>query len=112
MIQYGAPGGLKDWAPAFGPGRDPGVPGSNPASGSPQGACFSLCLGLRLSVSLMNKYNLLKTKIKCSSRSAFTDLTTARGIIIAQRIVATVRRITTFLFQSGWKGEANMKHCS
>ena len=33
-------------APAFGSGRDPGDPGSSPASGSPHGACFSLCLCL------------------------------------------------------------------
>ena len=43
---------------AFSPGRDPGVLGSSPASGSLQGACFSLYLGLCLSLclSLMNKY--------------------------------------------------------
>ena len=43
----------------FGPGHDPGGPGSSPASGSlySRGACFSLCLCLcpSLSVSLMNK---------------------------------------------------------
>ena len=42
-----------------GSGRDPGVPGSSPTSGSLQGACFSLCLclcaSLSLCVSLMNK---------------------------------------------------------
>ena len=27
----------------FGSGRDPGVPGSSPTSGSLHGACFSLC---------------------------------------------------------------------
>ena len=30
----GGPGGAAVWAPAFGPGRDPGVPGPSPASGS------------------------------------------------------------------------------
>ena len=47
--------------PAFGPGRDPGVLGSSPTSGSLHGVCFSLCLclclslSLSLSLSLMNK---------------------------------------------------------
>ena len=38
-------------------GHDPGVPGLSPVSGSPHGACFSLCLCLCLclSVSVMNK---------------------------------------------------------
>ena len=43
----GDPWGLSSLAPAFGPGCDPGVPGSSPALGSLHGACFSL--------SLMNK---------------------------------------------------------
>ena len=34
----------------FSPGRDPGVPGLSPTSGSLQGACFSLCLCLCLSL--------------------------------------------------------------
>ena len=46
--ERGAPGWLSGGAPAFGPGRDPGVLGSSPASGFPQGACFSLCLCLCL----------------------------------------------------------------
>ena len=37
---------------AFGSGRDPGVPGWSPMSGSLHGACFSLCLCLCLSLSL------------------------------------------------------------
>ena len=48
-------GSAVECLPAFGPGRDPGVPGSSPTSGSLQGACFSLCLCLCLSLSLMNK---------------------------------------------------------
>ena len=53
----GIPGWLSGLAPAFSPGRDPGVPGSSLASGSLHGAYFSLCLCLCLflSVSLMNK---------------------------------------------------------
>ena len=39
----GIPGWLSDSAPAFGLGRDPGVLGSSPVSGSLHGACFSLC---------------------------------------------------------------------
>ena len=35
--------------------HDSGVLGWSPSSGSPQGACFFLCLPLPLSVSLMNK---------------------------------------------------------
>ena len=50
----GIPGWRSSLAPAFGPGRDPGDPGSNPTSGSlpVHGACFSLCLCLCLSLSL------------------------------------------------------------
>ena len=40
---WGIPGWLSGFAPAFGPGRDPGVLGSSPTSGSWHGACFSLC---------------------------------------------------------------------
>ena len=39
-------------APAFGPGWDPGVPGSSPTLGSLHVACFFLCLCLCLSLSL------------------------------------------------------------
>ena len=42
----GAPGWLSGRASAFGTRHDPGVLGSSPMSGSPQGACFSLCLCL------------------------------------------------------------------
>ena len=48
----GAPGLLSGGVSAFGSGRDPGFLGWSPASGSPQGACFSLCLCLCLSLSL------------------------------------------------------------
>ena len=48
----GIPGWFSRLAPAFGPGRDPGVPGSSPVSGSRRGACFSLSLCLCLSLSL------------------------------------------------------------
>ena len=46
------PGWLSGLVPAFRPGRDPRDLGSSPASGSLQGACFSLCLCLCLSLSL------------------------------------------------------------
>ena len=52
----GTTGWLSGRASAFGPGRDPGVQGSSPISGSQRGACFScLCFCLSLCVSLMNK---------------------------------------------------------
>ena len=46
----GIPGWLSALAPAFGPGHDPEVLGSSPASRSLHGACFSLCLCLCLSL--------------------------------------------------------------
>ena len=45
-------GWLSGLAPAFRPRCDPGVPGLSPASGSLDGAYFSLCLFLCLSLSL------------------------------------------------------------
>ena len=53
----GIPGWLSGLVPAFSPGRDPGVPGLNPTSGSLHGTCFSLCLCLclSLSMSIINK---------------------------------------------------------
>ena len=55
------PGWRSGLAPAFGPGRDPGDPGSNPTSGfrcmepaSPS-ACVSASLSLSLSVTIINK---------------------------------------------------------
>ena len=52
-LERGIPGWRSGLAPAFGPGRDPGDPGSNPTSGSLHGACFSL-LCASLSVSITN----------------------------------------------------------
>ena len=49
VSDLGIPGWRSDLEPAFGPGRDPGDPGSNPTSGSLHGACFSL-LPVSLSV--------------------------------------------------------------
>ena len=59
-LRQGIPGWLSGLAPAFGPGRNPGVLGSSAASGSRHGACFSLCLCLctPLSESVMKKSNL------------------------------------------------------
>ncbi|XP_072647567.1 cotranscriptional regulator ARB2A isoform X21 [Canis lupus baileyi] len=58
-VSAGTPGWLSGLASAFCPGRDPGVLGSSPTSGSLHGACFSLCLylclSLSLSLSLMNR---------------------------------------------------------
>ena len=44
LSSFGEPGWLSGLSTTFGPGRDPGDPGSSPTSGSPRGACFSLCL--------------------------------------------------------------------
>ena len=55
MSEKGIPGGLSGGAPAFGPGRDTGVPGWSPMSGSLRGACFSLCLCLCLSLCVSHK---------------------------------------------------------
>ena len=65
MHLSGDPWVAQGLAPAFGPGRDTGVPGSNPTSGSwcmepasPSAyvsASLSLPLSLSLTVSLMNK---------------------------------------------------------
>ena len=41
---------VQQFSTAFSAGRDPGVPGSSPTSGSLHGACFSLCLCLCLCV--------------------------------------------------------------
>ena len=54
-VKTGIPGWLIGLAPAFGPGRDPGVLGSSPTSDSWHGACFSLCLYLCLSLSMSIK---------------------------------------------------------
>ena len=53
----GTPGWLSGWVSALGSDRDPWVLGLCSALGSPQGACFSLCLCLPLSlcVSWINK---------------------------------------------------------
>ena len=50
----GIPGWLSGLAPAFGPGHDPGVPGSSPASGSwhMEPASLSACVSASLSLSL------------------------------------------------------------
>ena len=51
----GAPGWLSGWASAFGSGHDPRVLGSSPIWAPPQGACFSLCLWLGLSLSVSHE---------------------------------------------------------
>ena len=54
-MQIKAKGGdawmVQQLSSAFGPGHDPGVPGSSPTLGSLHGACFSLCLCLCLCLS-------------------------------------------------------------
>ena len=53
-IGLGIPGWRSGLAPAFGPGRDPGDPGSNPTSGSRcmEPASLSVCVSAPLSLSL------------------------------------------------------------
>ena len=51
-LVQGIPGWLSGLAPAFGPGRDPGVPGLSPTTGSLHGTCFSFCLCLCFSLFL------------------------------------------------------------
>ena len=56
LLNYWAPGWLSGWASVFGSGCDPGVLGSNPISGSPQGSLLlPLPMSLPLSLCLMNK---------------------------------------------------------
>ena len=56
-ILFRAAGWLSSWAPAFSLGRDPGVSGSSPTSGSLHGASFSLYVSasLLLCLSWINK---------------------------------------------------------
>ena len=70
------------WASAFGSDHDPGVLGSSPILGSPQGAYFSLCLCLWLSLSLMNKWFFSKST-QIFKRHKLADL---RSWEIANRI--------------------------
>ena len=57
-ILQGMPGWLSGWVSTFGSGYDPGVLGLSPASGSLQGACFSLCLCLSVCLSWISEWNL------------------------------------------------------
>ena len=61
LVPRGIPGWRSGLAPAFGPGRDLGDPGSNPTSGSQcmepasPSAYVSASLSLSLSVTIINK---------------------------------------------------------
>ena len=60
IARLGIPGWRSGLAPAFGPGLNPGDPGSNPTSGS---RCMELLLPLRVSLSLsVTIINKLKKK--------------------------------------------------
>ena len=52
LLEFGIPGWRSDLAPAFGPGRDPGDPGSNPTLGSRcmEPASPSACVSASLSL--------------------------------------------------------------
>ena len=62
----GIPGWPSGLAPAFGPGRNPGDPGSNPTSGSRcmEPASPSACVSASLSLSLCAYHKLKKKKKK------------------------------------------------
>ena len=47
----------QQFSAAYSPGRDPGDLGSSPVSGSLHGICFSLCLCLCPSLSLLSVYS-------------------------------------------------------
>ena len=59
MDRWGIPGWRSGLAPAFGPGRDPGDPGSNPTSGSwcmePASPSACVSASLTLSVTIIKK---------------------------------------------------------
>ena len=75
MIQKvvrGIPGWRSGLVPAFGPGRDPGDPGSNPTSGSwcmePASPSAYVSASLSLSVTIINKKIKIKKKTKKTKR--------------------------------------------
>ena len=55
FTNIGAPGWLSGWASPFGSGHNSGVWGLSPTSGSLQGACFSLCLCLYLTLCVFHE---------------------------------------------------------
>ena len=57
IVGTGIPGWCSGLVPAFGPGRDPGDLGSNPASGSQcmEPASPSACVSASLSVTIIKK---------------------------------------------------------
>ena len=65
-VTRGIPGWRSGLAPAFGPGRDPGDPGSNPTSGSrcmepaSPSAYVSASFSLSLSVTIIKKIKIKK----------------------------------------------------
>ena len=63
-LTLGIPGWRSGLAPAFGPGRDPGDPGSNPTSGSRcmEPASPSAYVSASLSLSLCDYHKLKKKK--------------------------------------------------
>ena len=83
----GTPGWLGGWASAFGSGRDPGVLGLSPTSGSPRGTRFSFCIyvSASLCVSLVNKE--MKSLKKIGMLFIFLwKMTRANGTYEASRI--------------------------
>ena len=83
MREVGIPGWRSCLAPAFGPGRNPGDPGSNPTSGSrcmePASPSPSACVSASLSLWLSYHKKKKKKERKECERSGITR--TARGRI-------------------------------
>ena len=86
----GIPGWRRGLAPAFGPGRDPGDPGSNPTSGSwcmepaSPSACVSASLSLSLSLSVcvwLSWINKFKKNKKQTKKTTKIQLVKMHGIL-------------------------------
>ena len=86
---WGAPGWLSGWVSAFGSGHGLGVLGWSPASSSPQGACFSLCQSLPLSVYLSWIIFFKKEAYSYSCRSLLGDKVTGESPIVGPRASAS-----------------------
>ena len=74
-IHMGIPGWRSSLVPAFGPGRDPGDPGSNPTSGSRcmEPASPSACVSASLSVTIIKK--IFKKEVKNRATLRFQNCT-------------------------------------
>ena len=76
LKKRGIPGWCSGLVPVFGPGRDPGDPGSNPTLGSQcmEPASPSACVSASLSVTIIKKIKKKKLKIELPSDSKIIQL--------------------------------------